>query len=99
LSERPVIDDAPPSIEISKQLPLAPLAAEALPGGTKQPGPDSFGRRCSSAVAMSRNVPLIILDPLYSTHDQDENDTRAMAALALQRSKRISTVERIPRGV
>ena len=24
---------------------------------------------------MSRNVPLIILDPLYSTHDQDENDT------------------------
>ena len=24
---------------------------------------------------------MIILDPLYSTHDQDENDTRAMAAL------------------
>jgi hypothetical protein len=24
---------------------------------------------------------IIILDPLYSTHDQDENDTRAMAAL------------------
>jgi hypothetical protein len=24
---------------------------------------------------------VIILDPLYSTHDQDENDTRAMAAL------------------
>jgi len=55
--------------------------SEALLGGTKQPGPDSFGSRCSSAVAMSRNVPLIILDPLYSTHDQDENDTRAMAAL------------------
>ncbi|HEX2697890.1 MAG TPA: AAA family ATPase [Anaerolineales bacterium] len=26
-------------------------------------------------------VEVIILDPLYSTHDQDENDTRAMAAL------------------
>ena len=23
----------------------------------------------------------MVLDPLYSTHDQDENDTRAMAAL------------------
>jgi len=49
----------------------------------EQPGPDSFGSRCSSAVAMSRNVPLIILDPLYSTHDQDENDTRAMAGFSL----------------
>ena len=24
---------------------------------------------------------MIVLDPLYSTHDQDENDTRSMAAL------------------
>src|ERR1700736_4519213 len=24
---------------------------------------------------------VIVLDPLYSTHDQDENDTRSMAAL------------------
>jgi hypothetical protein len=24
---------------------------------------------------------VVVLDPLYSTHDQDENDTRAMAAL------------------
>jgi len=24
---------------------------------------------------------VIVLDPLYSAHDQDENDTRAMAAL------------------
>jgi RecA-family ATPase len=24
---------------------------------------------------------IIVLDPLYATHDQDENDTRAMAAL------------------
>src|SRR3989442_17052 len=37
------------------------------------------------SVAMSLNVSLIILDPLYSTHDQDENDIRAMAALALER--------------
>src|SRR6266581_4297482 len=41
---------------------------------------------------MSLNVSLIILDPLYSTHDQDENDTRAMAALALQRPPRPSVV-------
>ena len=66
--------------------------AEALPGGRKQPGLDSFGSRCSSAVAISLNVSLIILDPLYSTHDQDENDTRAMAALALQRPPRPSVV-------
>ncbi len=26
---------------------------------------------------------VIVLDPLYSTHDQDENDTRSMAALCL----------------
>src|SRR5207245_11743284 len=58
----------------------------------KQPGLDSFGSRCSSAVAMSLNVSLIILDPLYSTHDQDENDIRAMAALALQRPPRPSVV-------
>lgn len=35
---------------------------------------------------------VIILDPLYSTHDQDENDTRAMAALcqALLRLRDVS---------
>jgi hypothetical protein len=31
--------------------------------------------------AQSAAAEVIILDPLYSTHDQDENDTRAMAAL------------------
>src|SRR5205807_9831782 len=31
--------------------------------------------------AQSAAAEIIILDPLYSTHDQDENDTRAMAAL------------------
>jgi hypothetical protein len=31
--------------------------------------------------ARTAAAEIIILDPLYSTHDQDENDTRAMAAL------------------
>lgn len=31
--------------------------------------------------ARSAAAEVIVLDPLYSTHDQDENDTRAMAAL------------------
>jgi AAA domain len=33
------------------------------------------------SVAQQAQAEVIILDPLYSTHDQDENDTRAMAAL------------------
>jgi AAA domain len=33
------------------------------------------------AVAKAASAEVIILDPLYSAHDQDENDTRAMAAL------------------
>jgi hypothetical protein len=33
------------------------------------------------AAARTAAAQIIILDPLYSTHDQDENDTRAMAAL------------------
>jgi hypothetical protein len=31
--------------------------------------------------ARSIQADVIVIDPLYSTHDQDENDTRAMAAL------------------
>lgn len=31
--------------------------------------------------AQEAQAQVIVLDPLYSTHDQDENDTRAMAAL------------------
>src|SRR5439155_23305348 len=31
--------------------------------------------------AQAAAAEVIILDPLYSTHDKDENDTRAMAAL------------------
>src|SRR5439155_4453189 len=33
------------------------------------------------SAAKTAAADVIILDPLYSTHDQDENDTRAMAAL------------------
>ena len=33
------------------------------------------------SAARAAAAEIVILDPLYSTHDQDENDTRAMAAL------------------
>ena len=33
------------------------------------------------SAAQTAAAEIIVLDPLYSTHDQDENDTRAMAAL------------------
>src|SRR5215469_4487602 len=33
------------------------------------------------AAAQAAAAEIIVLDPLYSIHDQDENDTRAMAAL------------------
>jgi hypothetical protein len=33
------------------------------------------------SAARAAMAEIIVLDPLYSTHDQDENDTRAMAAL------------------
>jgi len=33
------------------------------------------------AAAKAASAEVIVLDPLYSTHDQDENDTRAMASL------------------
>jgi hypothetical protein len=38
-----------------------------------------LGHFVEAAKAVSAEV--IVLDPLYSAHDQDENDTRAMAAL------------------
>ena len=40
------------------------------------PGLNHFVMAAKAAAA-----EVIVLDPLYSTHDQDENDTRAMAAL------------------
>lgn len=44
------------------------------------------------AAAQAAGAEIIILDPLYSTHDQDENDTRAMAALcqSLMRLREVS---------
>jgi RecA-family ATPase len=33
------------------------------------------------SAAQATTGEITIVDPLYSTHDQDENDTRAMAAL------------------
>jgi hypothetical protein len=33
------------------------------------------------AAIRTAKADVVVLDPLYSTHDQDENDTRAMAAL------------------
>jgi hypothetical protein len=33
------------------------------------------------SAARAAQAQIILLDPLYSTHDRDENDTRAMAAL------------------
>ena len=33
------------------------------------------------AAARQASAEVIVVDPLYSTHDQDENDTRSMAAL------------------
>ena len=39
------------------------------------------GRTHFLNAAQAAAAEVLILDPLYSTHDQDENDTRAMAAL------------------
>jgi hypothetical protein len=33
------------------------------------------------SAAQAAAAEILVLDPLYSTHHQDENDTRAMAAL------------------
>jgi hypothetical protein len=41
--------------------------------------PQGLGHFLTAAHTAAAEV--IVLDPLYSTHDQDENDTRAMAAL------------------
>src|SRR5205807_1415224 len=55
--------------------PVSPASAgDALHGFSRNGFPPSKESqeecsRCSSAVAMSLNVSLIILDPLYSTHD------------------------------
>jgi AAA domain len=63
---------------------LGPAADEHLFVDTNSAGhllstPKGLNHFLAAAKAAAAEV--IVLDPLYSTHDQDENDTRAMAAL------------------
>jgi RecA-family ATPase len=63
---------------------LGPAADDHLFVDTRSAGhllstPQGLNHFLSAAQAAAAEV--IVLDPLYSTHDQDENDTRAMAAL------------------
>jgi len=50
------------------------------------------------SAARAAAAEIIVLDPLYSTHDQDENDTRAMAALARACSPARGCPRRADRG-
>ena len=50
--------------------------ARHRPSAQRAAGTESLPHRRPAAAA-----EVIVLDPLYSTHDQDENDTRSMAAL------------------
>jgi hypothetical protein len=64
--------------------PLGPVADHHLLVDTRATGhllsaPQGLNHFVVAARAAAAEV--IVLDPLYSTHDQDENDTRAMAAL------------------
>jgi hypothetical protein len=63
---------------------LGPAADQNLCVDTEAAGhllsaPEGLGHFLAAAQAAAAEV--LVLDPLYSTHDQDENDTRAMAAL------------------
>ena len=63
---------------------LGPAADHHLLVDTRATGhllsaPQGLNHFIVAAQAVAAEV--IVLDPLYSTHDQDENDTRAMAAL------------------
>jgi AAA domain len=63
---------------------LGPAADQNLLVDTRVNGhllsaPQGLNHFLSAARAAAAEI--IVLDPLYSTHDQDENDTRAMAAL------------------
>ena len=63
---------------------LGPAADQHLLVDTRATGhllsaPQGLNHFVLAARAAAAEV--IVLDPLYSTHDQDENDTRAMAAL------------------
>jgi AAA domain-containing protein len=55
------------------------LLVDTRASGHLLSAPQGLGHFLSAARAAAAEI--ILLDPLYSTHDQDENDTRAMAAL------------------
>lgn len=63
---------------------LGPAADEHLFVDTRSTGhllSTAQGLNHFLAAAQAAEAEVIVFDPLYSTHDQDENDTRAMAAL------------------
>jgi AAA domain len=55
------------------------LLVDTQAGGHLLSAPQGWNHFLAAAHAAAAEV--IVLDPLYSTHDQDENDTRSMAAL------------------
>lgn len=63
---------------------LGPGADDNLFVDTRSAGhllSSSSGLNHFLAAARAASADVIVLDPLYSAHDQDENDTRAMASL------------------
>src|SRR5438105_1071688 len=64
--------------KVGKSLLVANLALSRAAGHLLS-APQGLQHFVTAAQAAAAEV--IILDPLYSTHDKDENDTRAMAAL------------------
>ena len=55
------------------------LLVDTRAGGNLLSAPQGLNHFLNAARQSAAEV--IVLDPLYSTHDQDENDTRSMAAL------------------
>jgi hypothetical protein len=55
------------------------LLVDTRAGGNLLSAPQGLNHFLTAARQAAAEV--IVLDPLYSTHDQDENDTRSMAAL------------------
>jgi hypothetical protein len=55
------------------------LLVDTRAGGNLLSAPQGLNHFLNAAREAAAEV--IVLDPLYSTHDQDENDTRSMAAL------------------
>src|SRR5205085_1614283 len=55
------------------------LLVDTRAGGNLLSAPQGLNHFLHAARQAAAEV--IVLDPLYSTHDQDENDTRSMAAL------------------